>query len=63
MNASGAPNGIVIEKKNSGNRVTRSGPLSGTPATVEDAFDHNAKCGTNLWFNNSFATSKPACVH
>jgi hypothetical protein len=63
INANGAPNGIVIEKKNSANRVTRSGPLKGTPATIEDGLDHNAKCGTNRWFNNSFVTRKPACVH
>jgi len=58
-----APNGIVIEKKNGGNRITRSGPYNGNPASVEDAFDHNAKCGTNLWFNNIFAGARPGCVH
>jgi len=63
VSAHDAPNGIVIEKKHGGNHITRSGPLSGTPATVDDAIDHNAGCGTNLWFNNSFVTKKPACVH
>jgi len=52
--------GLVID---TGNRANRVSGVSAVPNNIEDFFDGNNLCASNLWTGNTFISSNRSCIH
>jgi hypothetical protein len=52
--------GLVIDTGNGANRVNG---VNAVPNNIEDFFDGNNLCASNLWTSNTFISSNRSCIH
>jgi len=58
----GGAYGVAIALGAKGNIITGCSTTNGQSTGRFDGYDANKKCGTNLWFGNSFKSASKACV-
>lgn len=61
----GGEYGVAVDKGEAGNRIFQTQPEYGETQdvpSIDQLYDGNAACGTNLWFENSFTRANQSCI-